>query len=90
MITTAEDWGTENQERIEKQQFESRFGHSPSQLFLYDVTSIYFEGIKKEFGDCGYKRDKNAGKMQIVIGLLTDPEGVQVAVRVFKGNTNDP
>ena len=29
------------------------------------------------------------GKKQIVIGLLTNSEGMPVAVRVFKGNTSD-
>jgi hypothetical protein len=47
-------------------------------LFLYDVTSA------------GYNRDGKRGKLQIVIGLLTDQEGEPLAVRVFAGNTNDP
>ena len=35
------------------------------------------------------RRRKKQGKKQIVIGLLTDAEGVPVAVRVFEGNTSD-
>jgi transposase len=38
----------------------------------------------------GYDRDGKRGKLQIVIGLLTDAEGEPLAVRVFKGNTSDP
>ena len=43
-----------------------------------------------ELPDFGYNRDKKNGKKQIVVGLLTGPDGLPVAVRVFKGNTNDP
>ena len=38
----------------------------------------------------GYSRDGKKGKLQIEYGLLTDPEGRPVAVRVFPGNTGDP
>ena len=37
----------------------------------------------------GYNRDKKEGKKQIVVGLLTGPDGLPVAVRVFNGNTTD-
>jgi len=30
------------------------------------------------------------GRLQIVYGLLTSPEGIPVAIEVFKGNTGDP
>jgi transposase len=38
----------------------------------------------------GYSRDGRKGKLQIEYGLLTDPDGRPVAVRVFPGNTGDP
>ena len=38
----------------------------------------------------GYSRDGKKGRLQIEYGLLTDPEGRPVAVRVFPGNTGDP
>jgi hypothetical protein len=38
----------------------------------------------------GYSRDGKKGKLQIEYGLLTDPEGRPVAVRVFPGDTGDP
>jgi hypothetical protein len=38
----------------------------------------------------GYSRDGKKGKLQIEYGLLTDPAGRPVAVRVFPGNTGDP
>ena len=38
----------------------------------------------------GYSRDGKKGKPQIEYGLLTDPHGRPVSVRVFPGNTGDP
>src|SRR6266498_398416 len=38
----------------------------------------------------GDSRDGKKGTLQIEYGLLTDPEGRPVAVRVFPGNTGDP
>jgi len=89
-LYNALDWAADNQEDIEKRLFEKRFINQKPSLFLYDVTSSYLEGTENELGNWGYNRDKKRGKMQIVIGLLTDPEGVPVAVRVFEGNTTDP
>jgi transposase len=63
---------------------------APPRLFLYDVTSSYLEGEQNELGEFGYNRDGKKGKLQIVIGLLTDTEGEPLAVRVFAGNTADP
>jgi transposase len=62
----------------------------PPSLFLYDVTSAYMEGEHNALAEFGYNRDGKRGKLQIVIGLLTDQEGEPLAVRVFAGNTNDP
>jgi len=63
---------------------------SPPTLFLYDITSSYLEGQHNALGDYGYPRDGKRGKLQIVIGLLTDDAGEPLAVRVFAGNTSDP
>jgi transposase len=38
----------------------------------------------------GYSRDGKKGNLQIEYGLLTDPDGRPVAVRVFPGSTGDP
>jgi hypothetical protein len=60
------------------------------ELFLYDVTSSYFEGTQNELAAFGYNRDGKRGKRQIVIGLLCDAEGEPVSIEVFTGNTSDP
>jgi transposase len=84
------DWLCEQQGKIEKQLFGLRYKSSkPPRLFLYDVTSSYLEGMNNELADWGYNRDGKKGKLQIVIGLLTDGEGVPVSVEVFRGNTHD-
>jgi len=82
-------WLAEHQEDIEKKLFEERFRGVIPTLFLYDVTSSYLEGDKNELAKWGYNRDKKKGKKQIVVGLLTGPDGLPVAVRVFEGNTVD-
>ena len=81
------------QEKIERalyHQYQRRCGAQPPRLFLYDVTSSYLEGECNELGAFGYNRDGKKGKLQIVIGLLTDAAGEPLAVRVFKGNRSDP
>lgn len=85
----AMDWLEERQARIESRLFEHRHGEEPPRLYLYDVTSSYFEGCMNELAAFGYNRDGKKGKMQIVIGLLTDEQGRPVSVEVFPGNTSD-
>ena len=82
-------WLSEQQESIEKRLFKQRYANSPPQLFLYDVTSSYLEGMQNSLADFGYNRDGKKGKMQLVIGLLEGPDGAPLAVRVFEGNTPD-
>jgi len=82
------EWLADSQVEIETSLWQSS-DRSVSNLFLYDVTSSYLEGEKNQLAAYGYNRDKKRGKKQIVIGLLTDDEGVPVAVRVFDGNTCD-
>ena len=59
-------------------------------LVLYDVSSAAFEGRTCPLGAIGHPKDGVRGRLQIVYGLLTSPEGVPVAIEVFKGNTGDP
>ncbi|MCP4991796.1 MAG: IS1634 family transposase [Colwellia sp.] len=60
-----------------------------NEIFLYDITSSYFEGTQNELSAFGYNRDKKKGKMQITIGLITDNEGFPLKIEVFAGNTTD-
>lgn len=82
-------WLAENQKEIEQRLFRRRRKGKKADLFLYDVTSSYFEGEHNELADWGYNRDKKRGKKQVVVGLLCDEGGEPVSVEVFRGNTRD-
>lgn len=59
------------------------------EIYLYDITSSYFEGTENALSAFGYNRDGKKGKMQIVIGLITTKEGFPLSIEVFEGNEND-
>lgn len=82
------DWLLERQPAIEARLAAKHL--SEGTLLLYDVTSTYLEGRHCPLAAHGYSRDGKPGKMQLVFGLLTTPEGCPVAVEVFSGNTADP
>ena len=63
---------------------------NPSKMALFDLSSSWVEGSHCPLAARGYSRDGRKGTLQIEYGLLTDPEGRPVAVRVFPGNTGDP
>jgi len=59
------------------------------EIYLYDITSSYFEGTENVLSAFGYNRDGKKGKMQIVIGLITTKDGFPLSIEVFEGNKND-
>jgi transposase len=59
-------------------------------VYLYDVTSVYFEGQENELAEFGYNRDGKKGKKQLVAGLLADGEGEPISIQLYRGNTSDP
>jgi len=63
---------------------------NPAGMALVDLSSSWVEGSHCPLAARGYSRDGKKGKLQIEYGLLTDPAGRPVAVRVFPGNTADP
>lgn len=65
------------------------FSGDTNRMFLYDITSSYFEGTCCPLAEWGYDRDGKKGKKIIIIGLLTNSEGRPLAIRAFKGNTSD-
>ena len=83
-------WLDQRQAKIEDALYRKRHSSNGHKLFLYDVTSSYLEGTENAYAAYGYNRDGKKGKLQIVVGLLTDSEGYPVSVEVFKGNTQDP
>jgi transposase len=83
----AMDWLLERQERIE-QRLAARHLHNDA-LALYDLTSSYFEGVTCPLAARGHNRDGKKHKLQVNYGLLTNAQGIPVAVSVFNGNTGD-
>jgi hypothetical protein len=59
-------------------------------MALFDLSSSWVEGSHCQLADRGYSRDGKKGKLRIEYGLLTDPDGRPIAVRVHPGNTADP
>jgi transposase len=84
------DWLCEEQQRIEDHLFRQRYPQDKPELYLYDVTSSYLEGVCNALGAFGYCRDGKKGKLQVVYGLLCDPQGRPVSIEAFRGNTADP
>ena len=63
---------------------------NPARMAYFDLSSSWMEGSHCPLAARGYSRDGKKGKAQIEYGLLTDPAGRPVAIRVFAGNTADP
>ena len=60
-------------------------------LYLYDLTSTYFEGQCPQNPQAkrGYSRDHRPDCKQVVVGLVLDREGFPKAHEVFDGNRQD-
>jgi hypothetical protein len=91
-IYAAMDWLEHRQDAIEARLAARHLAPeaSPSKMALFDLSSSWMEGRCCPLAARGYSRDGRKGKLQIEYGLLTDPEGRPVAVRVFPGSTGDP
>jgi hypothetical protein len=91
-IYAAMDWLEDRQDAIEADLARRHLAPAanPSRMALFDLSSSWLEGSQCPLAARGYSRDGKKGKLQIEYGLLTDPEGRPVAVRVFPGNTGDP
>lgn len=88
----AMDWLLARQDGIEAKLAARHLasGPNPSRMALFDLTSAWMEGSHCPLAARGYSRDGKKNRAQIEYGLLTDPAGRPVAVRVFAGNTADP
>jgi len=88
----AMDWLQARQDAIERRLARRHLAPeaNPRRMALFDLSSSWLEGSHCPLGARGYSRDGKKGNVQIEYGLLTDPEGRPVAVRVFEGSTADP
>jgi hypothetical protein len=91
-IYAAMDWLLERQDAIETKLAAKHLGPdvNPGRMALFDLTSSWVTGRCCELAARGYSRDGKKGCEQIEYGILTDPAGRPVAVRVFSGDTADP
>jgi hypothetical protein len=91
-LYAAMDWLAGQQDSIEAKLARRHLAPdaNPARMALFDLSSSWLEGSQCPLAARGYSRDGKKGKLQIEYGLLTDPEGRPVAVRVFPGATGDP
>ena len=91
-IYAAMDWLVDRQDAIEKHLVARHLDESvnPGRMALFDLTSSWVTGRCCELAARGYSRDGKKSCEQIEYGILCDPHGRPVAVRVFAGNTADP
>ena len=91
-IYAAMDWLAGRQDTIEKKLAARHLAPvvNPARMALFDLTSAWVTGRCCELAARGYSRDGKKGCEQIEYGVLTDPAGRPVAVRVFDGSTADP
>jgi len=91
-IYAAMDWLERRQDAIEAGLAARHLAPepNPAKMALFDLSSSWLEGTQCPLAARGYSRDGRRGRLQIEYGLLTDPAGRPVAVRVLPGNTGDP
>ena len=90
-IYAAMDWLAGRQDQVEAKLAARHLAPepNPSRMALFDLSS-WMEGRCCPLAARGYSRDGKKGRLQIEYGLLTDPAGRPVAVRVLPGSTGDP
>jgi hypothetical protein len=88
----AMDWLQGRQDAIERKLAGRHLAPDadPARMAMFDLSSSWLEGSHCPLGARGWSRDGKKGQVQIEYGLLTDPEGRPVAVRVLEGNTAGP
>ena len=82
-----------NREQIERAlaEKEKTLFNLDDSVYLYDLTSTYFEGQAKVNPQAkrGYSRDQRPDCKQVVVGLVLDRDGFPKAHEIFDGNVQD-
>lgn len=82
-----------NREPIEREltEREKTLFNLDDTLYLYDLTSTYFEGqaLGNPQAKRGYSRDKRPDCKQVLVGLVVDRDGFPKAHEVWEGNRQD-
>jgi transposase len=59
-------------------------------VVLYDLTTLRFESTREDIGELrkfGYSKEMRSDCTQVVLGLLTDTDGIPLCFEVHPGNT---
>ena len=82
---------------LHKEDIERALFYSGKDLFtsevdvvLYDLTTIRFESTRLDLDNYrrfGYSKEKRNDCTQVVLGLLTDTDGIPISFEVYPGNT---
>jgi transposase len=82
-----------NRERIESElaEREKTLFNLRDTVYLYDLTSTYFEGLMRKNPQAkrGYSRDGRPDCKQVVVGLVLNRDGFPKAHEIFDGNRQD-
>ena len=83
----AMDWLLAHQDAIEAKLAKRHL--QEGSLLLYDLTTVFLEGSTCELGAYGHGKEGRNDKLQIMVGLICNREGIPVSVQVFKGNASE-
>jgi hypothetical protein len=91
-VYAAMDWLLERQDQVQAALARRHLAPdaNPGRMAMFDLSSSWMEGSHCPLAKRGYSRDGKKNRTQIEYGLLTDPAGRPVAIKVFAGNTADP
>ena len=82
-----------HREQIERElaEREQQLFNLDETIYLYDLTSTYFEGqaVRNRQAKRGYSRDKRPDCKQVLVGLVLDGDGFPKAHEIFEGNRQD-
>lgn len=82
------DYLEENKDKIEQDLFKNKQKKN-CQLYLYDITSTYFEWEAVDMAKYGYSRDKRNDRLQVNIWLVTDEQWYPITVEILEWNVAD-
>ena len=83
----AMDWLLAHQDAIEAKLAKRHLQEGA--LLLYDLTTLFLEGSTCELGAYCHGKEGRNDKLQIMVGLICNREGIPVSVQVFKGNDSE-
>ena len=87
-VYRALDWLLERQKGIERKLAKKHL--EVGGMALYDLSSSSYHGEHCSLARWGNNRDKRRDLPCISYGLITNAEGIPVAIQVYPGNTGDP